>query len=96
MHGVEELAVPPYLFGETSQYTIRLDAGRELGMTVRNHNFAGWAQRYERITGLLDDSALRQGNVLLAACHLVEAAALWPAALQALQQNPFYFVEPIP
>lgn len=96
MHGVEELAVPPYLFATTSQYTIRLDEGREFTMTVRSHNFAGWAQRYERIAALLNEPALRQGNVLMATCHLVEAAALWSVALKAMQQAPLYFVEPIP
>ncbi len=96
MHGIEELVVPPYLFAETSEYRIRLDEGQELRMIVRNHNFDGWAQRYERVAGLLDEPALRQGKVLAAACHLVEAAALWPAALEALRQDPLYFVEPTP
>lgn len=96
MHGVEERIIPPYLFGDWSEYTMRLEEGRELLMTVRNHNFAGWAQRYERISGLLDEPALRQGQVLQAACHLAEAALLWLAAENVLRKDPLYFVEPLP
>jgi len=96
LHGVEEQVVPPYLFAASSTYTIRLEPGQELRMTVRNHNFAGWAQRYDRVAGLLGQPALRQGKVLQASCHLVEASALWPAAFQALRQDPLYFVEPTP
>jgi aminoglycoside 3-N-acetyltransferase len=96
MHGIEELVVPPYLFAASSEYTLRLDAGRELRMTMRNHNFDGWAQRYDRIAGLLGEPALRQGRVLQAACHLVEASALWPAAFDVLRRDHLFFVEPTP
>ena len=93
MHGVEELAEPPYLFGAWSDYTLRTADGRELPMTVHNHNFAGWEQRYERAANLLDANGLRQGKVLEASCHLIETAALWPAALQTLRREPLFFVD---
>ncbi len=96
MHGVEELAEPPYLFGAWSEYTCRLADGRELGMRVRNHGFAGVEQRYERAAALLDAGGLRTGPVLQAQCQLLEAAALWSAALPALRSDPLFFVERTP
>jgi aminoglycoside 3-N-acetyltransferase len=95
MHGVEELAEPPYLFGEPLDYHIRLADGSDRRMSVRTHNFAGWAQRYERIAELLQPPDLRAGHILHADCYLLEAAALWPAALAALRRDPLYFVESI-
>ncbi len=94
MHGVEELIEPPYLFGEPVTYTIYNADGSESQMTVRSHNFKGYAQRYDRISTLLFPSALRTGQVLQANCFLLEASAMWPAALKALQADPLYFVEP--
>lgn len=95
MHGVEEHAEPPYLYGELLDYHIRLADGSERRMTVRTHNFSGWAQRYERIAELLQPPDLRTGLVLNASCHLLESSALWPAALAALRRDPLYFVESI-
>jgi aminoglycoside 3-N-acetyltransferase len=95
MHGVEEHIIPPYLFGPPITYTIRAADGSESQMTVRSHNFKGVAQRYDRIAALLSAPALRRGPLLKADCFLIETAAMWPAALQALQSDPLYFVEPV-
>ena len=95
MHGVEELVEPPYLFGAALDYHLRLADGSERRATLRTHNFAGWAQRYERIAMLLQPPDLRVGPVLSATCHLVEAGALWRSALAALRRDPLYFVESI-
>jgi len=93
MHGVEELVLPPYLFGGWSHYILKAADGREVAMPVHNHSFAGYEQRYERVAARLEAPDLRQGQVLQAACHLVEAAALWSAALRALRQDALFFVE---
>jgi len=95
MHGVEELAEPPYLYGEPLDYHIHLADGSQQIMRVRRHNFAGWDQRYERIAELLGAPALRAGMVLSAECHLLEASALWTAGLAALRRDPLFFVEAV-
>jgi aminoglycoside 3-N-acetyltransferase len=95
MHGVEEHLEPPYLFGSPITYTIRAADGNENQMTVRSHNFMGYAQRYDRIAALLSAPALLNGTLLAANCFLLETSAMWPAALKALKSDPFYFVEPI-
>jgi aminoglycoside 3-N-acetyltransferase len=95
MHAVEELATPPYLFGPPIDYTIIDPHGCEIAMRVRSHNFHGWAQRYDRLAdpGVLAGAHLRVGPVLQAECHLLEAAAMLPAALAKLRLDPYFFVE---
>lgn len=99
MHGVEELAMPPYLLGEPVDYRVILADGGRAVMNVRRHNFGGtggtgYRQRYDRALPLLDASALRAGRVLAARAYLIDAAALWRVALEALRADPFYLVEP--
>jgi aminoglycoside 3-N-acetyltransferase len=94
MHAVEEVVQPPYLFAYPVIYDIVDATGRLSTMKVRRHNFRGWRQRYDRLANLLDGSALQTGKVLQAGCHLVEARAMWPAAVAKLRQDPFFFVEP--
>jgi aminoglycoside 3-N-acetyltransferase len=96
MHGVEELVEPPYLFDGPIEYHLRLADESERTMTVRAHNFAGWGQRYERVAELLQPPDLRSGKVLGADCFLLEASALWSAALAALRRDPLFFVERVP
>jgi aminoglycoside 3-N-acetyltransferase len=94
MHAIEERVEPPYLYGEVIEYQVTLADGSRQTMRVRSHNFKGWVQRYDRVSQVLAAPELRQGKVLQADCWLVEAAALWPAALGAYRQNPLYFVDP--
>lgn len=93
MHGIEEHVEPPYLYNSDVEYQVILADGSVSTMRVRHHGFRGWEQRYERLEDLLPPSGLCKGRVLEAECHLVEAAAMWPAALAALRQDPLYFVE---
>ncbi len=93
MHAIEERVEPPYLFGEPLEYQIHRADGSTGTMRVRRHNFQGWEQRYDRLQSVLAEPDLRQGQVLQAACYLVEAAAMWPAALAALRADPLYFVD---
>lgn len=94
MHGVEELAETPYLFGGDVTYRVVRADGSAFDLTCRRHAFAGWRQKYDRVQRLLIEGVeLKQGRVLAAECFLLEAAALWERALRAMQSNPYYFVE---
>jgi len=93
MHAVEERVEPVYLYGDEVVYQIILADGSQQRMVVRSHNFGGWSQRYDRLAHYLSTPDLRQGNVLSANCYLVEASAMWAAALKALRVDPLCFVE---
>jgi aminoglycoside 3-N-acetyltransferase len=96
MHAIEEHVEPPYLFAGPFDFQVILADGSLTVMRVRRHNFAGWAQRYDRLAGVMGSgpgSGLRTGKVLQADCHLVEAALMWPAALAVLRRDPLFFVE---
>jgi aminoglycoside 3-N-acetyltransferase len=92
MHGVEEQILPPYLFDGEVHYRIVLPGGGETSMRVRSHNFAGYEQRYERLEWHMPVGLVR-GRVLDAQCCLLDAPAMWQAALAQLRRDPFYFVE---
>ncbi|MCD6333813.1 MAG: AAC(3) family N-acetyltransferase [Candidatus Latescibacteria bacterium] len=95
MHGVEELVEPPYLFGPILSYRIILPDGTETHLNCRRHDFAGYAQHYDRIGPLLkeEEDGLKMGTVLAAAIHILECRAMWSQAWAALQRDPFFFVE---
>jgi aminoglycoside 3-N-acetyltransferase len=93
MHAVEELVVPPYLFAGATDYRLLSADGGEFRMSMRNHGFAGWEQRYDRLACLLPAGALRFGAVLGAGSHLVACAPMWQTALAALRADPLCFVE---
>jgi aminoglycoside 3-N-acetyltransferase len=93
MHGVEELAEPPYLFGKMITYKIIHSDGSTSSTAIRSHNFAGWEQRYDRVSTILTGAELKTGTIFSAAVHLVQAAALWEKAVAALKKDPFCFVE---
>ena len=93
MHAVEERVEPVYLYGDEVDYQVILANGSQQRMVVRSHNFKGWVQRYDRLAQHLLAPDLRKGGVLLASCYLVEASAMWAAALTALRENLLCFVE---
>jgi len=93
MHAIEELAQPPYLFGDPLTYTLVDTEGRSIQKTYTVHNFDVWVQRYDRISLVLDTPAMRQGQVLKAEVHLLEARSLWNAALRALEKDALFFVD---
>lgn len=95
MHGVEELVVPPYLFGGVTRYELRRDNGEICHAEVRNHGFVGWEQRYDRVMDILEPAALKSGKVGEAHCWLMEAGGLWESAFRQLQRDPLFFVDPI-
>jgi aminoglycoside 3-N-acetyltransferase len=93
MHAIEEMVKPPYLFGPPLTYHLVLADGQVQSKTHLRHAFAGWVQRYDRVAPLLDGNDLRSGSVLAADVFLIEVLALWDAALAALRQDCFYFVD---
>ncbi len=93
MHAIEELAVPPYLFGARIEYMLVREDGARVVKRYTPHDFAGWRQRYDRVEALLGPAGLRTGRVLEAEAHLLDAAALREAALAALRRDPLAFVE---
>jgi aminoglycoside 3-N-acetyltransferase len=93
MHAVEEVVVPPYLFGPAVNHRLTLEDGREVRRPYRRHSFDGWVQRYDRLGPLLRGGEMRTGRVLEATAHVIETPALWERALDALRRDPFFFVE---
>lgn len=94
MHAVEELYEPDYLFGDTYEYTMKDREGNLFVHYCRAHIFAGVAQRYDRLEGLLEaGTELKTGYVLKAYCHLVDAQAMWSKAGKMYSQDPHYFID---
>jgi aminoglycoside 3-N-acetyltransferase len=95
MHAVEELVIPPYLFDPTIEYRLILADGSERKKIYTPHNFRGWRQCYERIANILRPPALARATIAGSASVLLDATALWEAALAVLRKDPLYFVERI-
>lgn len=95
MHGVEELARPPYLFGPSVTYRIILPDGNEMEMPCLRHDFTGWAQRYDRVGPLIEDEGLSTGRILDATVHILECRTMWERGLAALTGDPLFFVEKV-
>jgi aminoglycoside 3-N-acetyltransferase len=93
MHAVEEIVVPPYLYDPPIEYTLILADGSELRKTYTPHNFRGWRQRYDRVARILRPPGMVHATVAGAATVLLEASALWEAALAVLRKEPLFFVE---
>ena len=93
MHGIEETVEPPYLFGAEMTCRIVSAGGSETEEVYRMHNFAGCRQRYGRVAQVLGAEGLREGKVLEARIHLLEARRLWERCAEALRANPFCFVD---
>jgi aminoglycoside 3-N-acetyltransferase len=93
MHAIEELVEPPYLFGPPLSYQLVLDDGRVLDKVYIQHDFVGWAQRYDRVGQVLDEGGLKRGSVLAAGVFLIEAPAMWDAVLATMRHDPLHFVD---
>ena len=95
MHAIEELVIPPYLLGEVLDYQLILSDGRKISKRYVPHNFDGWTQRYDRVADVLNKDELVNGEILKANVYLIEVEVMWKKVLNALQKNPFYFVDSI-
>ena len=94
MHALEECVVPPYVFGEQCIYHITDLQGHSYERAYVQHGFDGWIQRYDRVADLPQAADfMRRGRVLEAETYVIETPQLKEAAVEAMQQSPFYFVE---
>jgi len=94
MHGVEELARPPYLFGDKYEYTIVDEDETERSMVCWHHGFGSYRQRYDRVALLMQmGTQIHRGKVLDAEVWMLEAGAMWEIAAKALERDSLYFVE---
>jgi len=95
MHGIEEMTVPEYLYGENYDYELVLYDGRRVKTNILSHNFSGFEQRYDKIPDVLAEIDYTFGKVLNADCYVLNAEAVWEKALQKLKEDPLYFVDKI-
>jgi aminoglycoside 3-N-acetyltransferase len=93
MHGVEEIAEAPYLFSGMVDYEIVMPDGTRDRVQNWRHAFRGWGQRYARIGPLMPDGKIREGRVLEASVHILDCRTMWDVALEAMAQEPHFFVE---
>jgi len=93
MHGVEELVVPPYVYGENTDYELVAEDGKSVVQAYLNHGFNGIHQRYERILDLLSPGEYWQGKVLNADCTVYSAKAVWEKGIKKLREDKYYFVD---
>lgn len=93
MHGVEELVVPDYLYGDDIEYTLTNYDGKTYNALYHTHGFAHTTQRYERAEGLLNQYEISKGKVLEANCTLMSSDALWKKGREALEKDSHFFVD---
>ncbi|MFP4060146.1 MAG: AAC(3) family N-acetyltransferase [Bacteroidales bacterium] len=93
MHGVEELVIPPYLFGGELYYRLIDGTGNIKSRLYKKHGFKGWIQRYDRLENILISPELKKGAIAGADTWLIESKVLWEKGREALQQNPLFFVD---
>ena len=99
IHGVEELLAspPPYLFkAGTTEYRVRDASGAESTAVHRRHGCDCTGQRYERVVDLMPNTAVSSGPVGQATMVVLEATAMWAAALAALEADPLCLVDHVP
>lgn len=90
MHGVEERFGVDYVMAEAPRLYRFADNGREWEAFYRHHNFAGYAQRYDRLAEVME---IRKGKTLGGESYLLCAAELEKKALEALKKNQHAFVD---
>ncbi|TGV02872.1 AAC(3) family N-acetyltransferase [Flavivirga rizhaonensis] len=93
MHAIEETIEPPYLFGETVNYTLINKEGNCYNKDYTTHNFDGFVQRYDRIIDSNTDNWIKKGKIFKAECSILTAKKLWNEASKMLKLDSHYFVE---
>jgi aminoglycoside 3-N-acetyltransferase len=93
MHAIEELSIPPYLYGDKINYSIHLPNHTSYQKDYTPHGFKGYNQRYDRIIQILHPHDFRVGQILKAQSYLVKSSPLWIRVEQKLREDPFFFVE---
>lgn len=93
IHAIEELSIPPYLFGEEIIYNIQPAAGQAYRQRYIPHNFSGVVQRYDRILDVLDAEDFARGKILEAEAWVLNTEPLWSKVHRRLLEDPWYFVD---
>jgi len=95
MHAIEEYIKPDYLFNPPIPYSITNAQGVTFEKVYIPHNFwEGRAiQRYDRVEGILNKNGLSSGKLGNAKTYLIQAEALYQAALERMRLDPFYFID---
>ena len=98
MHGIEELAEPPYLFRYAFDYACTDALGATHTLHIKRHHFDNKhgediAQRYDRLKYLLPEYIMASGKVLDADCYLFEAKSMWDVAEKVMRDDPLFFVD---
>lgn len=99
MHGVEELAEPPYCMdrAKTIGYVLKDGESQVIRESYR-HSFVTSdgghiRQRYDRLAPLLSPDEIRHSYVLEAESYLIDAKAMWKKGYEALKLDPLFFVD---
>ena len=99
MHGVEEIADPPYWLDRSRrvEYTLEDKFGNQTRRLSYRHGFViegkRIEQRYSRIENLLNDNEKKYGKILQADCTLMIARAVWREGIRKMKEDPWYFVD---
>ena len=99
MHGVEEIANPPYFLNRNKKvnYCLNDGCGNIINRESYVHKFKidGHlvAQRYCKIENLLSSGEIFKGKILNADSTLMLASAVWEKGVEKMKRDPFYFVE---
>ena len=96
MHGVEEVAQPPYYYcnAPIGEYTFD-DGEKQEKRILKRQTFkeTGTSQRYARIWDLLDETEKRKGYILDAKSYVLSAKAVWEKGIEKMKKEPFFFVD---
>ena len=96
MHGVEEVANPPYYYcnAPIGEYTFD-DGKTQEKRILKRQTFkeTGTSQRYARIWDLLDEKEKTKGYVLNAKSYVLSAKAVWEKGVEKMKEYPFFFVD---
>ena len=92
-HAIEELVEPDYLYGDSYKYDLIDKDGTVKKMNCRSHGFKGVAQCYYRAVPLLEGEEYKNGFILKAECHLLDAKALWTKAEKKYREDNHYFID---
>ena len=96
MHGVEEVANPPYYYCNAPIGEYTFDDGKTCEKRIlKRQTFkeTGTSQRYARIWDLLNETEKTKGYVLNAKSYVLSAKAVWEKGVEKMKKEPFFFVD---
>ena len=97
MHAIEELIIPPYLFGDFREYIITTSKGEKYTKKYRTHGFNGYYQMYDRLkSSCFPKDLYSSGYVLDAKTYVINTKTLKKTVLSKLKNDILFFVKPKP